>query len=168
MWVDVISAILALDSFDYSIGNMKYVFINMIAKFVSSADYYRFSDGVLNQIIMKDPLLLELVRNDQPVNMKKYFYGKNKISLLEHMVPTSVISKHLLNLGQKPSKSDIETILSSAGDVTIMLRSEDALLSKSKMPQGWKIGDTPTARYDVAGVKISKSIVVRRDKNIYR
>jgi hypothetical protein len=51
MWIDVITAVLSQSTFDVKIGNMGYVFKNMIAKYVSSADYYRISLGAFNELI---------------------------------------------------------------------------------------------------------------------
>ena len=150
---------------------MGYVFKNMIAKFVSSAERYRTSTGVL-QLIQNDENLSTLVSKDAIINMKKYFYGKDKPTLLEHMIPASVIAK-LLVTSESKDKSTVENILSSAGEVAVILRSEDELLTKhpeklkSKMPNGWQIGDPYTARYDTANIILS-DIWIRRDKSILR
>jgi len=168
MWIDVITAILALPTFDVKIGNMGYVFKNMIAKFVSSADHYLVSYGTFNKLIKPNPELLRLIEADEPLDMKKYFYGKDKPSLLEHMVPTSVTAKALLDLGSAPSKEDVSYILRNSGDVAIVLREEDKLLAKSKMPKNWTFSDSYYARYNEAGVKIIDNIRVRRNSTIYR
>jgi hypothetical protein len=168
MWIDVITAILAQPTFDVKIGNMGYVFKNMIAKFVSSSDYYRVSTGVFNTIIRNNLELHELILNDVPLNMKKYFYGKDKPSLLEHMVPTSVIAKSLLALGNAPKREQISFILRNSGEVAIILRTEDKLLSKSKMPENWNFSDSYYARYLEAGVTLEEGIRVKRNDSIYR
>lgn len=168
MWLDVISATLAQDTFDMSIGNMSYVFKNMIAKYVSSADYYRVSCGVFETIIDINEELKFKISNNEPLNMKKYFYGKDKPSLLEHMIPASVVAKELINLGKCPSKDAVEFILKNSGDVAIILRTEDKLLLKSSMPAGWKIGDSTFARYSEAGIKLVDNFLVKRNNTIYR
>jgi hypothetical protein len=168
MWLDVISATLAQPTFDMSIGNMGYVFKNMIAKYVSSADHYRVSEGVLNELIHPNSDLRLKIENCDALDMKKYFYGKDKPSLLEHMVPASVIAKALLDLGKQPNKDDVAYVLKNSGDVAIVLRSEDKLLLKSKMPSNWKIGDSTFARYKLAGVKLVDDYWVKRNKTIYR
>lgn len=168
MWIDVITAILAQPTFDVKIGNMGYVFKNMIAKFVSSSDYYRVSTGVFNTIIRNNLELHELILNDVPLNMKKYFYGKDKPSLLEHMVPTSVIAKSLLALGNAPEREQVSFILRNSGEVAIILRTEDKLLSKSKMPKNWNFSDSYYARYLEAGVTLEEEIRVKRNDSIYR
>ena len=168
MWIDVITAVLSQPTFDVKIGNMGYVFKNMIAKYVSSADYYLVSDGAFNELIKPNPALLKLIEADEPLDMKKYFYGKDKPSLLEHMVPTSVTAKALLSLGKSPSKEDVSYILRNSGNVAIVLREEDKLLSKSKMPKNWAFSDSYHARYIEAGVKIVENIRVRRNGTIYR
>jgi hypothetical protein len=168
MWIDVITAILAQPTFDVKIGNMGYVFKNMIAKFVSSSDYYRVSTGVFNSMIKNNLELHQLILNDSPLNMKKYFYGKDKPSLLEHMIPTSVIAKSLLALGKEPKKEQVSFILRNSGEVAIILRTEDKLLSKSKMPENWNFSDSYYARYLEAGVTLEEGIRVKRNESIYR
>jgi hypothetical protein len=168
MWVDVITAVLAQPTFDVKIGNMSYVFKNMIAKYVSSADYYRISYRAFNEIIKPNLELLRLIEADKPLDMKKYFYGKDKPSLLEHMVPTSVTAKALLELGKSPSKESVSNILRNSGEVAIVLRDEDKLLSKSKMPKNWTFSDSYHARYIEAGIELVDNIRVRRNGTIYR
>jgi hypothetical protein len=168
MWIDVITAILAQPTFDVKIGNMGYVFKNMIAKFVSSSDYYRVSTGVFNSVIKSNLELHQLILNDAPLDMKKFFYGKDKPSLLEHMVPTSVIGKSLLALGREPTKEQVSFILRNSGEVAIILRTEDKLLSKSKMPENWNFSDSYYARYLEAGVTLEEEIRVKRNGSIYR
>jgi len=168
MWIDVITAVLAQPTFDVKIGNMGYVFKNMIAKYVSSADYYRVSYGAFNQIIKPNLELLRLIEADEPLDMKKYFYGKDKPSLLEHMIPTSVTANALLCLGKSPSKENVSYILRNSGEVAIVLRDEDKLLSKSKMPKNWTFSDSYQARYIEAGIELVDNIRVRRNGTIYR
>lgn len=168
MWIDVITAVLSQPTFDVKIGNMGYVFKNMIAKYVSSAEYYRVSYGAFNQLIKPNPELLRLIVDDVPLDMKKYFYGKDKPSLLEHMVPTSVTAKALLDLGKFPSKDEVTFILRNSGEVAIVLRGEDKLLSKSRMPKNWTFSDSHHARYMEAGIEIVDNIRVRRNGTIYR
>lgn len=168
MWIDVITAVLAQPTFDVKIGNMGYVFKNMIAKYVSSADHYLVSYGAFNELIKPNTELLGLIEADEPLDMKKYFYGKDKPSLLEHMVPASVTAKALLGLGKSPSKEDVSYILRNSGYVAIILREEDKLLSKSRMPKNWVFSDSYHARYVEAGIEIVENIRVRRNSTIYR
>lgn len=168
MWIDVITAVLSQPTFDIKIGNMGYVFKNMIAKYVSSSEHYRVSYGAFNELIKPNPELFRLIEADEPLDMKKYFYGKDKPSLLEHMVPTSVIAKALLSLGKSPSKEAVSYILRNSGEVAIVLREEDKLLSKSTMPNNWAFSDSYHARYIEAGIEIVDNIRVRRNNTIYR
>jgi hypothetical protein len=168
MWIDVITAVLNQPTFDIKIGNMSYVFRNMIAKYVSSADYYRISEGVLNSIVKGYDELEEKISLGMPVDMKKYFYGKSKLTLLEHMIPTAVVSKELVTLPRPIAKSAVEKVLINSGEVAIILRDEDKLLLKSKMPEGWKYGDSYFARYQHAKVVISSHVFVKRGNVIYR
>jgi hypothetical protein len=82
MWIDVITAVLSQPTFDVKIGNMGYVFKNMIAKYVSSSDYYRVSCGAFNELIKPNPELHRLIKANEPLDMKKYFYGKDKPSFM--------------------------------------------------------------------------------------
>ncbi len=54
----------------------------------------------------------------------------------------------------------MEKIFLSAGYVVIILREEDKKLSSvklsRKMPKGWVWGDDPLARYEAAGIKVSR------------
>jgi hypothetical protein len=168
MWIDVITAILAQPTFDIKIGNMGYVFKNMIAKFVSSSDYYRVSTGVFNSIIKPNLELHQLILNDTALNMKKYFYGRDRPTLLEHMVPTSVTAKALLALGKEPTKEQVSFILRNSGEIAIILREENNLLPRSKMPENWNFSDSYHARYLKAGVTLEDGIRVKRNGSIYR
>lgn len=168
MWVDVITAILTQESFDVKVGDMGYVFRNMIAKFSSSADYYRVSAGVYDTIIHPNKELLAMVESEDPLDMKKYFYGRDKPSLLEHIVPAAVIAKALLSLGVAPSKSKVQNILSRCGGIAIILRTENALLSRSTMPNGWDLSQSSNARYTVAGIELRCGVFIRRNGAIYR
>jgi hypothetical protein len=168
MWIDVISAIISQPSFNINVGDMSYVFKNMIAKFVSSADFYKVSKAVYEQIISKNDELYKIIKSDQRVNIKKYFYGKDKSTLLEHMIPTSVTARALLALGPSASKEDVSFILRNSGCVAIILREEDKLLPKSKMPENWQLGDSYYARYIEAGIEIQESCKVRRSNAILR
>ena len=84
------------------------------------------------------------------------------------MVPASIVAKALIDLGKQPKKEDVAYVLNNSGDVAIVLRSEDKLLLKSKMPSNWEIGDSTFARYTAAGVKIVDNYWVKRNKIIYR
>ena len=53
--------------------------------------------------------------------------------------------------------------LQAAGQVAVLLRTEDARLSEvglaSKMPAGWSLGDDPLARYEDAGIVLSDKVL---------
>ena len=54
----------------------------------------------------------------------------------------------------------MEKIFLSAGSVVVILREEDKKLSSiklaRKMLEGWVWGDAPLARYEAAGIKVSR------------
>ena len=53
--------------------------------------------------------------------------------------------------------------LQAAGQVAVLLRTEDARLREvglsSKMPKGWSLGDDPLARYRAAGIVLSDEVL---------
>ena len=157
MWVDVIISTIQQDRFNLKIGDMNYVLGNMVAKFVSSADKYKISEGALQHIklIGLNPL--------EPIHIKKYIYGKNRATLLEHMIPASFIKKALVE--SRDNEVHMKKILSNAGSVVIVLRKEDELLKAAGlnklMPSNWEgFGDDPTKRYLVAGINIAEIEII--------
>jgi hypothetical protein len=146
---------------------------NIIAKYVSSALHYYVTEGVATIIDVNEDLRLE-IEQDLPINMKKYFYGKKHPTLLEHMIPASVIAKKLMEIRNADvNRSDVEQVMRCAGSIAIMHRNENAKLNshpyklKSKMPPGWTCGQSVLARYEAAGIKLS-NYRVRRGSKIYR
>jgi hypothetical protein len=87
MWVDIIIGVVTQPKFSMAIGNMDYVLGNMVAKYISSSKHYKITEQALSYIqsIGIDP--------KEPLHIKKYIYGKKKNTILEHIIPVSVI-KH--------------------------------------------------------------------------
>jgi hypothetical protein len=157
MWLDVITSVVQQPRFNIEIGDMSYVLGNMIAKFVSSAQHYRITEPALNHVTA---LGIDITK---PVPIKKHVYGKDKPTLLEHMIPASIIKRGIVDSG-KDSKS-IRHILMNAGQVVIVLRTEDTQLIaaglRSKMPPEWKgFGEDPLIRYRKAGIALSETLIV--------
>lgn len=154
MWIDILDCILSQKSFNLAKGDLDYVFRNMIAKMISSADFYWVTDGVERLIEEKG------LSKTEPIPTKKYFYGKrsgNK-TVFEHVVPVSFIRDYLKDNRQDgKNRENITECIRKSGGVTIMLREEDRRLSDQKlsrkMPRDWHIGDDPFKRYDAAGIK---------------
>jgi len=152
MWIDAIHGVVNQPRFELGIGDMAYVLSNMIAKMVSSSKYYFASTGAI--AIIRD-MGLDI---NQPIHIAKYLYGSKKMTMLEHMIPASILRAAILD-GDK-TKSEIEFICRNAGVVTVVTRGEDKGLSKAglsrKMPENWRgIGDNPLKRYSVAGITLS-------------
>jgi hypothetical protein len=131
---------------------MNYVLGNMVAKFVSSAEKYKISEGALLHIkkMGLNPL--------EPIHIAKYIYGKNRDTLLEHMIPASLIKKALVEA--RDSEAEMKKILLNSGSVVIVLRSEDEMLKlaglNKAMPSNWMgYGDNPVKRYSEAGITIA-------------
>ncbi len=61
-------------------------------------------------------------------------------------------------------QDQVVEILSSAGDVAMILREEDKILSSlrlgRKMPEGWEWGDDPFARYKAANIDLSNEFLL--------
>ena len=59
----------------------------------------------------------------------------------------------------KPTQQSVLKVLRKAGPVVVVLRREDQLLRKHRlnqnMPEGWKWGGNPLARYRRAGINIT-------------
>ena len=173
MWIDTLHASLMQQSFNPKLGGLAYVMRNIVAKYVSSTFHYHVTEGAASLIDGNEGLRLE-IEQDLPIDMKKYFYGKKYPTVLEHMIPASVIANKLLEIRKlNLSRSDVEQVMRYSGSIAIMLRDEDAKLNshpyklKSKMPPCWTYGQPVLARYDAAGIKLS-DYLVRRGNNIYR
>ena len=129
-------------------GNSSYLLNNMIAKYTLYNDEYSISEKALKRL-NSDGIDL-----NQTYNRKK-FYGSEQPYIYEHAIPASVIRKLLCNC----KKNEFENIFNNAGIVALILKEEDKKLNqcglKSKMPEKWKIGEDPKARYQYAGINIS-------------
>lgn len=189
MWVDVIHAVLREEKFNVHLGDMNYVFRNMIAKYASSTDQYYVSEGV-EDLIDTQPVF-EVARNAKgPLNLRKLFYGAKsessklgKPTMFEHSIPVAVVRDELLKAREKLYSSgcsevnfraDVESILKLSGRVVIVLKEEDKRLSRSKMPSTWNYfsddNENDLERYSLASppVRISPKYKLYRDKHICR
>lgn len=189
MWSDVIHAVLSQEKFSLSLGDMNYVFRNMIAKFTSSVDRYHVSVGVEN-LIDSDPIFDNLKDQSSRLNLRKLFYGATskssglgKPTMFEHSIPAAVVRDELIKArdryilsGCSPDdfKAEVKFILSLSGRVVIVLKEEDKRLSRSRMPLEWNYFDenpeNDLARYKSAypQVCISSKYVLQRDVHICR
>ena len=184
MWIDVITSVLFERRFDLKLGDMNYVIRNMIAKYVSSASRYSVSKGV-ECLIDKNPMVFGGLSTEKPNNLKALFYGKKsksnelgKPTMFEHSIPAVVTRDQLLALrpmiysATKPQFAErVGEILSRSGRVVIVLKEENARLSRKSMPSGWDFfSGTDVARYMQAQpqVLISKKYILPRDQHICR
>lgn len=156
MWVDVIVSVVTQEKFNIEIGNMDYVLGNMVAKFVSSSKYYKITEQALEYI---DSIG---INSKEPLHVKKHIYGKEKNTILEHMIPASVIKKAIVQ--HRNHSDEIKRILSNSGFVIIATRDEDELLKNaklsSKMPENWTgFGDKPEKRYEAVGIQIATTLI---------
>ena len=156
MWVDVIISVVTQKKFNIEIGNMDYVLGNMVAKLVSSSKYYKITEQALDYIHDIG------INSKEPLHVKKHIYGKEKNTILEHMIPASVIKKAIVD--NRNDSEEIKRILSNSGFVIIATRAEDEKLKNaklaSKMPENWTgFGDKPEKRYEAAGIQISTTLI---------
>ncbi len=138
-------------------GDAGYLLNNMIAKYTLAADTYAISIEALTNLEAKKVDLSK-------VHKRRTFYGKKSIEnpfIYEHAVPAGVIRKVILSC--TPEEGAVARCLQAAGSVAILLRTEDFRLKQagmnSKMPEGWKIGDDPLARYKTVGITLSDQVL---------
>ncbi len=132
-------------------GDAGYIFNNMIAKYTLAAETYRVS------VKAERELCASGVSLDHPV-LRGALYGKSKPTIFEHAIPATVVRERLLAASR--SMAAVRRILSRAGPVVIILRTEDALLHErglsQKMPPSWKWGGDELARYAHVGIAIGE------------
>lgn len=132
-------------------GDGGYLLNNMIAKFSLAASEYMLSQAALVRMNMDG---VDLTR----CHRRSKMYGKKSPFLYEHTIPVSLVRAQLLSV--QPVRAEVESVLTSAGSVAVVLREEDDLLRlhglRSSMPKGWAWGDDPLARYHVAGLEIAE------------
>lgn len=132
-------------------GDAGYLLSNMIAKYSLSASEYLLSHRAAERLLGDGVDLNGL-------HKRSYLYGKKSLFIYEHAIPASVVREQLLVV--PPLQHEVQSVLSLAGPVAVILRDEDDLLRlhglRSRMPKGWSWGDDPLARYHVAGFQISE------------
>jgi hypothetical protein len=156
MWFDTIVAVITQPKFTMGLGNMDYVLGNMVAKYVSSSKYYKITENAVKYV---EALGINL---NEPLHVKKHIYGQKKSTLLEHIIPASVIKNSLVK--NKDNLNQIKHILHNAGFVVIATRAEDKLLKDAKlsdkMPENWTgFGDAPEKRYTAVNIQISSLVI---------
>ena len=131
-------------------GDAGYLLNNMIAKFTLAAAEYRISEKAFSKFKVLGTDLSE-------VHKRSKFYGKNSPFMYEHAIPATIVRDQLLKV--KPTQQSVLRVLQKAGPVIVVLRQEDKLLRKHRlnqdMPDGWKWGGNPLARYRRAGINIT-------------
>ena len=140
-------------------GDAGYLFSNMIAKYTLAASEYRISSVALRWFRDNNvDLSVEYARSR--------FYGKGSPLMYEHSIPASVIRGILLNVDSR--EENVRDILRQSGYVVVVMRSEDEALSKHglarKMPEFWSFGDSPFARYEMAGIELSNAFLKVKGK----
>jgi hypothetical protein len=132
-------------------GDAGFLLSNMIAKFSLAASTYRLSQGAVRELTAQKIDLRGTYKRSR-------FYGKQSLFMYEHAVPCSLVRRKLLEIN--PTLQSVLRILSSAGPVVMVLRTEDQQLRDSgllrSMPQGWQWGDDPLARYRASGIALSR------------
>ena len=140
-------------------GDAGYLLSNMIAKYTLASSRYRLSREALSWF---DSRGIDLSKE----YARSKYYGKNSAVMYEHSIPSSVVRSVLL--AQVPSESSVKSVLGSAGEVVVVMRSEDERLGAiglaRKMPSGWQYGDDPHARYAEAGIELSQLFLLVKGK----
>ena len=133
-------------------GDAGYLLNNMIAKYTLAASAYAVSESA-------ETLLLQQGVDFERTYPRRAFYGKRggrNPFMYEHAVPAGVLRAELLGAGGDEQR--VSEILLEAGPVAVLLRTEDELLRAAglgaRMPEGWRIGDDPLARYHAAGIRL--------------
>lgn len=140
-------------------GDAGYLFSNMIAKYTLAASAYRISSLALRWFRSNNvDLSVEYARSR--------FYGKGSPLMYEHSIPASVIRGLLLKADSR--EEIVRDILSQSGCVVVVMRSEDEALSAHglarKMPDSWRFGGNPFARYEMAGIELSNTFLKVKGK----
>ncbi len=135
-------------------GDVRYLFGNMIAKYTLAADQYRISVAALEKF-------RDLGTDLTQTFARSKFYGKNASFKYEHVIPANVIGKAMIVSDREPET--VRELLGNAGFVAVILPEENDQLNaaglRSKMPQDWRIGDDPTARYRAVGIELSDQVL---------
>jgi hypothetical protein len=135
-------------------GDAGYLLNNMIAKYTLAADTYAISTGALAEFQRRGTNLGQTYS-------RRRFYGKKGGFIYEHAVPAGIVREWLLSGDKSPN--GVSVCLNAAGSVTVLLRSEDDQLRaaglNAKMPEGWRMGDDPLARYKAVGITLSDQVL---------
>ena len=165
-WKKIIISILKIKNYQNNLDGHSWNFNNKVKRYVSCNPYYHISKEVEKKIVNTNNYLKNLIEKKQPVDMKKFFYGKDKETTIDHMIPTAVIVNELLKLiGKNNIEKKVKRILNKCGNVSIILRKENKHLNSfgltRKMPNDWNFNKSYIERYKTAGIKLSKAIVYR-------
>ena len=140
-------------------GDARYLLNNMIAKYTLASNCYSISKSALKEFKSRG---IDLFKT----HTRRAFYGKQggkNPFIYEHAVPAVIVREQLISQLDVSDKIEIQTILSRAGQVAVLLRSENKKIRgaglTSKMPQGWSFGDDPLARYKAVGIKLSSKML---------
>jgi len=135
-------------------SDASYLVNNMIAKYTLAAPFYEISNGALHEL---QKLQVDLSER----HTRGKFYGKDKPFIYEHPVPAGITRNELFRTDL--SVESIKQVLQSSGRVTLLLRTEDTQLREAKlntkMPDGWRFGDNPFARYHEVGIELSGEVL---------
>ena len=141
---------LSIDGIKNFKGDSKYLLNNMIAKYIAFKDEYMISKLAL-ETLKKNKIDLN------QSHTRNSLYGKDKPYIYEHAIPAKIVRDKILN--SDCNEETIKRILHEAGEVCIILRTEDDKLKScglsSEMPDGWVWGSNPLKRYEIAKIDIS-------------
>ena len=138
-------------------GDAGYLLNNMIAKYTLASSFYAISERALAELYARGVDL-------SVTYSRRAFYGKQNGEnpfIYEHAVPVGVVRRELLGHAADPQR--IKKTLASSGRVAVLLRVEDQEIRSaglaSRMPDSWKFGHDPLARYQAVGTRLSTKVL---------
>ena len=139
---EIIYSIASIKNISELGSTVTYGLTNYVARFSLMNDYY-FIRKEEKKHISKIWSISPLTRSIKSI--------KNGFTY-EHVIPSSFVTKEIL---KKPTRNNIKDILIKTDLIAIITQSENKDINlTSSMPENWKIGDSPWARYEDSNITI--------------
>jgi hypothetical protein len=88
--------------------------------------------------------------------------------ICDHVIPFKRLHDEMMMQLVEPSIEDIEEFLRQYYHVAVITSEQHALLPRSKMPDGWKLGDDPYDRYVQANIRCAPDHAAPPADNAHR
>jgi len=139
---EIIYSIASIKNISELGSTVTYGLTNYVARFSLMNDYY-FISKEAKKHISKIWSISPLTRSIKSV--------KNGFTY-EHVIPSSFVTKEIL---KNPTRNNIKDILIKTDLIAIITQAENKDINlTSSMPENWKIGDSPWARYEDSNITI--------------